>query len=224
MRETVHSIQQMQRQDKGCGCNCDDDDLLDLTSDYPASEKEFVNCYCTLCGPKGRDSESHCRNRVLRWLAEAINGSHICFSCKRGTHTCMSCADDTGVIAPVSEMSQTIQQMQPSSSSSGQMPQRDSAMSSSPAGFVLVPPAIGIPGNTKEAAAERLKEFLRGVRSDTSIPHTHTQREGNSVRILYARGKCNAGTKSWTYFKRRYAGSFTTWPTGCETWVECTGK
>ena len=77
MRETVHSIQQMQRQDKGCGCNCDDDDLLDLTSDYPASEKEFVNCYCTLCGPKGRDSESHCRNRVLRWLAEAINGSHI---------------------------------------------------------------------------------------------------------------------------------------------------
>ena len=217
MRETVHSIQQMQIQDKGCGCNCDDGDLLDLTSDYPASEKEFVNCCCTLCGPKGRDSESHCRNRVLRWLAEGINGSHICFSCKKASRTCMSCADNTGVIAPVSEMSQTIQQTQPSSSSSGQMPQRDSAMSSSPAGFVLVPPAIGIPGNKRETAAERLKEFLRGVPSDTSIPET--AREGNSVRILYARGKCDAGTKSWTYFKRRYEGSCTTRPTGCETWV-----
>ena len=49
-------------------------------------------------------------------------------------------------------------------------------MSSSSPGIVLVPPAIGIPGNTKEAAAERLKEFLRGVHSDTSIPHTHSGR------------------------------------------------
>ena len=154
MRETVHSIQQMQSQDKGCDCNCDGGELIDLIPDYQTSENEFVNCHCTLCGPKGRDGERHCRNRVLDWLAMSINGSLTCFSC-------MSCADNTGVIAPVSEMSQTIQQMQPSSSSSGQMPQRDSAMSSSPAGFALVPPAIGIPGNTKEAAAERLKEFLR---------------------------------------------------------------
>ena len=215
MRETVHSIQRMQRQDKGCGCNCDGGELIGLIPDYQTSENEFVNCNCTLCGPIGRDGERHCRHRVLGWLAMSINGSLTCFSC-------MSCADNTGVIAPVSEMSQTIQQMQPSSNSSGQMSQRVSAMSSSSPGIVLVPPAIGIPGNTKEAAAERLKEFLRGVHSDASIPHT--QREGNSVRILYARGKCDAGTKSWTYFKRRYEGSFTTRPKGCETWVEWTGK
>ena len=102
------------------------------------------------------------------------------------------------------------------------MSQRVSAMSSSSPGIVLVPPAIGIPGNTKEAAAERLKDFLRSVHSNSSIPES--MRQGDSVRISYAKGKCGAGKASWRHFKRCYEGSFEVRTEECETWVEWVGE
>ena len=85
------------------------------------------------------------------------------------------------------------------------------AMSDAPAGFVLVPavlvpPAIGRPGNTKQAAAERLKNFLQHASSDRSIPEC-MRREDDLVLICYAKRVCDAGKDSWKLFKTLYRES-----------------
>ena len=82
------------------------------------------------------------------------------------------------------------------------------AMSDAPAGFVLVPavlvpPAIGRPGDTKQAAVERLKNFLQHASSDRSIPES-VRREDDLVLICYAKRVCGAGKDSWKLFKTLY--------------------
>ena len=101
-------------------------------------------------------------------------------------------------------------------------------MSDAPAGFVLVPavlvpPAIGRPGDTKQAAADRLKKFLQHASSDRSIPES-VRREGDLVLICYAKRVCGAGKDSWKLFKATYRESIDFDNVSCQNAVKWVGK
>ena len=102
------------------------------------------------------------------------------------------------------------------------------AMSDAPAGFVLVPavlvpPAIGRPGDTKQAAVERLKNFLQHASSDRSIPE-YVRRENDLVLICYAKRVCGAGKDSWKLFKTTYRESIDFDNVFCQNAVKWVGK
>ena len=103
------------------------------------------------------------------------------------------------------------------------------AMSDAPAGFVLVPavlvpPVIGRPGDTKQAAVERLKNFLQHASSDRSIIPESVRREDGLVLICYAKGVCGAGKDSWKLFKATYQESIDFDNVSCQNAVKWVGK